>query len=89
MRVPSFVGSDYFCDTGASQSWSFSLFPEDPLWNGNGCEGQNMCCTFNNPPWFCKELSQSTTDDVEVRICADQNIKDEDSLIQAVELYVK
>ena len=89
MQVPNFVGSDYFCDTDASQNWSFSLFSEDPLWNGNGCEHQNTCCTFNNPPWFCKELSESTTDDVELRICADQNIADEDSLIQFVELYVK
>ena len=89
MQVPTFVGNDYFCDTGASQIWSFSLFPEDALWNGNGCEHQNTCCTFNNPPWFCKELSESTADDIEVRICADQNIKDEDSLIQVVKLYVK
>ena len=89
MQVPSFVGSDYFCDTGANQSWSFSLFPEDPLWNGNGCEDQNTCCSFNNPPWFYKELSESTTNDIEVHICADQNIRDEDSLIQLVELFVK
>ena len=32
MQVPNFVGSDYFCDMGANQTWSFSLFPEDPLW---------------------------------------------------------
>lgn len=89
MRIPSFVGNDYFCDTGASTTWSFTLFPGDPLWNGNGCEHHNTCCTFNKPPWFCKELPASTTDDIEVRICADQSPPDEDSLIHKIELYVK
>ena len=89
--IPSFVGNDYFCETGATTSWTVNTFytPSDPLRNGSGCSGTNTCCTFNNPLWFCKELSQSTTDDIEVRLCADQNGPDEDSLIHLIELYVK
>ena len=33
-----------------------------------GCSGGSSCCQFNNPPWFCKTLPQST-DDLEIRIC--------------------
>ena len=89
--IPSFVGNDYFCETGATTSHRVNTFytPSDPLWNGSGCFGRNTCCTFNSPPWFCKELTASTTDDIEVRLCADQNAPDEDSPIHLIELYVK
>ena len=89
--IPNFVGNDYFCETGATTRWVVNQFytPSDPLWNGSGCSGRNTCCTFNNPPWFCKQLSQSTTDDIEVRLCADQFATDEDSPIHLIELYVK
>lgn len=89
--IPSFVGNDYFCETGATTSWRSNAFSthNDPLWNGSGCSGRNTCCTFNKPPWFCKELSQSTNDDIEVRLCADQNANDEDSPVHLIELYVK
>ena len=89
--IPNFVENDYFCETGTTRSPSVNRFytPSDPLWNGSGCSGRNTCCTFNNPPWFCKELPASTTDDIEVRICADQSAPDEDSPIYLIELYVK
>ena len=89
--IPSFVGNDYFCETGATTSWRSNAFytPSDPLWNGSGCSGRNTCCTFNSPPWFCKDLPASTTDDIEVRLCADENTPNEDSPIHLIELYVK
>ena len=88
--IPSFVGNDYFCDSGDHNTGvSLSTYPSDPLWNGHGCSGQDSCCTFNNPPWFCKQLPDSTTDDIEVRICADEAATNEDSPIRLIELYVK
>ena len=80
-----------FCETGTTRSPGVNRFytPSDPLLNGSGCSGRNTCCTFNNPPWFCKELPASTTDDIEVRICADQSAPNEDSPIHLIELYVK
>ena len=68
---PSFVGNDYFCDTanrGSAYNWGF-LYADDPLWNGQGCGGTSTCCEFNSPLWFCKQLPQPTTDDIELRIC--------------------
>ena len=67
--VPQFVGNDYFCDTadrGARETDGL-FFPNDPLWDGQGCGSTSTCCEFNNPPWFCKQLPQPTTDDIETR----------------------
>ena len=85
----SFVGDDYFCDSGnhASTRSSTTFYNGDPLCDGQGCGPSSACCQFNNPPWFCKALPQSTTDDLEVRICKTAN--DEDIPIQLVELYVQ
>jgi hypothetical protein len=73
---PSFVGTDYFCDSNTK------------LWQG--CTASNnSCCSFNNPPWFYRQLSQSTTDDIEMRVCRDEYRGDEDIQIQAIDLYVQ
>ena len=53
--LPPFVGEDYFCDTAAESSGR-NVFPDDPLWDGQGCGDTSTCCEFNNPPWFCKQL---------------------------------
>ena len=88
--IPDFVGNDYFCETGVPPGTSFTsgqFYPDDPLWDGDGCGPTSTCCTFNNPPWFCKQLPQPTTDDMEVRICA--NKATEDTPITLIEIYVK
>ena len=71
--VPPFIGQDYFCETGSRQAFRHDTFyPDDPLWDGQGCGGTSTCCEFNNPPWFCKQLPQPTTDDIELRLCGDE-----------------
>ena len=67
-RTPSFVGNDYFCDTGnLGVGWSYTtLYSNNPMWDGQGCGPTSSCCEFNNPPWFCKSLPQVTTDQVEL-----------------------
>ena len=87
-RVPPFIGNDYFCDTGSHEGWEHHRFyPEDPLWDGEGCGPTNSCCQFNSPPWFCKELPQPTTDDVEVRVCKHDSYRD--TPFDLIELYVQ
>ena len=90
-NIPSFVGRNYFCETGITSGHVTSIFyPNgDPLWDGQGCGPTSFCCTFNSPPWFNVQLSSPTTDDIEVRICGDSPIGDEDTPIQLIELYVK
>ena len=91
-NVPSFVGQNYFCETGITQ-WpgTYGVFyPDgDPLWDGQGCGPTSSCCTFNSPPWFNVRLPSSTTDGIEVRICSDESTTVDDTPIQLIELYVK
>ena len=87
--IPPYVGSDYFCDTGSESRYQHIFYPNDPLWDGQGCGRLNTCCAFNNPPWFMKEVSTSTSDDIEMRLCADSARTDEDINFESVELYVQ
>ncbi len=88
--VPPFIGQDYFCETGSRQAAANLIFySDDPLWDGQGCGGTSTCCEFNNPPWFCKQLPQPTTDDIELRICGNQNIGDEDTTIEIADIYIR
>ena len=87
---PSFVGMDYFCDTGSRRPGSFGLFlVDDPLWDGAGCASTSTCCSFNNPPWFHKQLPSATTDNIEMRVCRDEGRHNEDIAISNVEIYVQ
>ena len=87
--IPPYVGSDYFCDTASETAVQRIFYPNDPLWDGQGCGPLNTCCSFNNPPWFMKELPSSTSDDIEMRLCADQTRTDEDINFESIELYVQ
>ena len=92
-NIPSFVGQNYFCESGLirySNGINGPFFSNgDPLWDGQGCGPTSSCCTFNSPPWFNIQLLSSTTDYIEVRICSSVSISGEDTPIQLMELYVK
>ena len=64
------------------------VYNQDPLWDGRGCGSTSTCCQFNNPPWFCKDLPQPTTDDIELRLCVDQ-VVNEDIILKLAEVYVQ
>lgn len=87
--VPPFIGQDYFCDTGSRAAFQFRFYPNDPLWDGSGCGGTSTCCEFNNPPWFCKELSDLTLSDIEIRSCGDQSLGDENIALELIEMFVQ
>ena len=66
-RSPPFVGNDYFCESIQTQfSWASVFYPNAQLWDGQVCEGGGTCCQFNNPPWFTKNIADSTTEDIEL-----------------------
>ena len=85
---PEYVGNDYFCDTRFRES---GVDRDLVLWQGTDCTSSNACCSFNNPPWFYKQLPQPTTDDIEIRVCRDENRKNfnEDVFIQIAEVYIQ
>ena len=85
---PPFVGDHYFCEAGVEErleSNTSTLYSNDPLWDGDGCTDTNPCCSFNNPPWFYKQLP----DNIEMRVCKDENVSNEDVAIEIVEIYVQ
>ena len=87
--IPSFVGDNYFCDTGSTTTLSSIFYPNDPLWDGQGCGSRSTCCTFNTPPWFFKTLSSSISDNLELRICSDEHCASEDTPLEKIELYAQ
>ena len=86
---PSFVGDNYYCESGnPTNTVSHNLlYSGDPLWDGKQCEGE-CCSNGKSPPWFSVELSNPTTDDIEVRICSGEGTYD-DILVQLLELYIQ
>ena len=89
--APAFVGSHYYCESGANLTADVSsYFLTDVLWDGEGCSAGNTCCSDPNLPWFYRQLNGTTQDDIEVRSCTDGVfISDEATLITNIELYVQ
>ena len=54
-----------------------------------GYASTSTCCSFNNPPWFHKQLPSATTDNIEIRVCRDEGRHNEDIAISNVEIYVQ
>ena len=90
---PPFVGDDYFCESGTNRAWingfHGEFFPDDPLWDGQGCSSNSTCCQFNNPPWFTKNLPNSTTDDIDLRVCITNSASHSDVPLELIELYIQ
>ena len=91
---PAFVGDNYFCESGnpenTRENTNIFRYTDDPLWDGQRCEGQ--CCNnvnYSSPPWFSVTLPVATSEDIEVRICANQETDNEDVAIGLLEIYVQ
>ena len=74
LPVPTFVGEDYFCESGVNEQYDgnshYGVFHlNDALWDGQDCISSSTCCTRNSPPYFTRQLPQATSDDIEARIC--------------------
>ena len=90
IRIPPFVGADYFCESGSLSRGSYRTFrSNDPLWDGEGCSSSSSCCSFNNPPYFTKQLPSPTSDPIEARLCGYQGNSDENTPVEFMEIYVK
>ena len=87
----SFVGSNYYCESGnPTRAWQGLIFPDDKLWDGEQCSHEGTCCTgTNTPPWFSVSLSSPTSDNIEVRIMGTESTTNEDTPIELLEIYVQ
>ena len=92
IRIPPFVGEDYFCESGyvypgyRNSTLEYRFHSNDTLWDGEDCHSSSSCCSLHNPPYFTKSFTQSTTDDLELRMC---NIHESSIAIELLEVYVK
>uniref|UniRef100_A0A1X7SMM3 Uncharacterized protein n=1 Tax=Amphimedon queenslandica TaxID=400682 RepID=A0A1X7SMM3_AMPQE len=86
------LSDHYFCESGKHDtSFQLKLFTSDPLWDGQGC-GSNevLCCSAPGIPWFHRDYGNTTTTDyIELKICCDEGTNNEDSPVNAYEIYVK
>jgi len=84
---PPFVDEDYFCDSATTpENFRQDIFHSDnALWDGIG--SANSCYNDRNVPWFYKELSNPSTDDIEMRLCLWEPTAD--LAIQEMEIYVR
>ena len=86
---PSFVGNDYYCESGSECSSSHNLYYiSDPLWDGHGCGTGVGCCAEIDKPWFYKRLPLSETKDIEVNICFNEAHTNENIAIEKLEIFV-
>ena len=83
---PQFVGDNYYCESGfPGTSYSNRVVWEDPLWDGHNCvEGNNCCDRYG---WFHRQVPPSS-DDINVQLCGDERISNEDVLIDQLEIWV-
>ena len=88
--VQSFVGNEYFCESGLDEQWIANTpYFSDPLWDGKQCGSlEQECCQASGLPWFHKVLSSTTTDYIELRVCADEETDNEDVPVEKFEIYV-
>ena len=88
--TPSYVGNDYYCESGTANVNANTLYGNDPLWDGQQCHyHETTCCTSPMMPWFIKQLNQLTTDDIELRMCTNEEYLDEATPIDIVEIYIR
>ena len=85
--VPTFVGENFYCESGyPGTGFQSRVAWEDPLWDGQNCVAPgNKCCERYG--WFHRNVS-SSTDDIELRICAQNGISNEDTLVNHYEFWV-
>ena len=77
-RFPAFLdSSQYTCD--ANSGCAFNQVCSTLLWNGNECVGTTT---------FYRQLPQPTSDDIEMRVCRDEDRLNEDFWLTFIEIYV-
>ena len=87
-QPPSFVGNDYYCESG-SHGWPTSTWLiTHRLWDGN-CSSKSNCCLNQSTPYFTKSLGATTTQNLQVRLCGSDHIDDEDVGLERMVLYVR
>ena len=91
VQVPGFIGEHYYCESGNdSPQASESTFYPDPLWDGKDCLSfESPCCTSKDLPWFHRVYNESSSTDIELRVCRSGHRNNEDIFFEMYEIYIK
>ena len=91
VTTPSFIGNNYYCESGIADSPTINtLYPNDPLWDGMQCNNdEGTCCTNPSLPWFDTALTETSNDDIELRLLFTRRNIDEGSPLDIIELYIR
>ena len=88
--APPFVGTNYYCESGGADTDDFNDYAfDDPLWDGLDCGISIDCCANSTQPWFYRELNETTTSDIEARLCSWYPFHTASALIDQLELYIQ
>jgi len=88
-QPPSFVRDAFYCDSGnLGTPVVDKYFPNNSLWDGEGCTTEYSCCGQPGMPYFYQRLPVPVEEDIEVRLMADEAFSNEAILIGTMELYV-
>ena len=88
--VPSFVGDNYYCESGTNSAVEGTLYINDTLWDGMQCNNlESTCCTNSRMPWFHTTLPETTNDDIELRLMFSGFRRQEESPLNLIELYIR
>ena len=91
--LPTFLGNDYYCDSGNPNRSSISSahLYLDRLWDNTGpsCVSGSTCCDNPGQPWFKRKLAEPANEDVEMRWCGNELPIDEATATYRVELHIR
>ena len=76
---PDFIGDHFSCEL-AELCAQGTVCNCNLLWDGGQCVGGES---------FFRDLPELTTEQIEMRVCREQDRRDEDILVVEVELYVQ
>ena len=90
--TPGDVGDDYFCDSNIQYTeggtWEETDYDDD-LWDGVGCGSSSSCCEWKDPPYFCKNLHNTTSEDMEIRLFSHHSTSYIIPTVSLIEIFVK
>ena len=86
---PAFVGNDWYCESGYTSSQQNKFSIADPLWDKKLCRAREAgCCVTPIQPWFRKVIGATISDNLELRLCTNEALGNENVGIDQYEFYV-
>ena len=87
---PSFVYDHYYCESGNPGVVNANTsYTTDPVWDGLDCSQSANCCAQPDMPWFLRQFATAQETFIEARLCRNEDISNEDSLVESMELYIQ